>query len=192
MEERPMKTSRLARSLALLSALALVAGLTLTSTAGEGAPGTLEFKANNKMYSAHGKFESWHFTKVDIPDGNLEKGTVEFEVDLASVWEKAAQLADHLRTADFFDVENFGTATVKIHSAKKSGDAYEATATVSFHGHTNDVPVEFKVVSTDPLKIEGSASLDRVAFGIGQPYEEGNDRSIIQNVAVMLSATVSE
>ncbi|MEM9597804.1 MAG: YceI family protein [Acidobacteriota bacterium] len=179
-------------ALAAVATLGLVAVLALPATAGDSeAPGTIEFKANNKIYDAHGKFERWHFTKVDIPNGDLEKGTVEFEIALASVWEKAEALADHLRQSDFFHVEKFATASVSITDAKKVGDnSYEAVATVDFHGHTRDVPVKFDVVGQDPLKIEGTASLSRTAFGIGGEYDPSNERSIVDDVEIMISATV--
>ena len=183
-------THRSALTLALLAATVLCfAPLTM---AGDGeTPGTLSFKASNKMYAADGKFEKWGFTKVDIPDGNLEKGTAEFEVDLASVWEKTEALADHLRQADFFHVAKFTTATVKIHGVKKTGDnSYDATATVDFHGFTNDVPVQFKVVGESPLKIEGTATMQRTAFGIGGEYDPSNERSITDDVNISLSATL--
>lgn len=182
--------NRSALTLALLAALALCfAPLTVAGDAE--APGVLSFKASNKMYSADGKFQKWHFTKVDIPDGDFEKGTAEFEVDLASVWEKTDALADHLRQEDFFDVSKFTTATVTIHDAKKTGEnSYEATATIDFHGHTNDVPVSFEVVGESPLKIEGTATLQRTAFGIGGEYDPSNDRSITDDVAISLSATL--
>ena len=177
-----------------IAAAALLAlSLAPMSVAGDGAPGTLGFKASNKMYNADGKFEKWHFTKIDIPDGNLEKGTAEFEVDLASVWEKADALAEHLRQADFFNVAKFATATVKIHSAKKNADGnYDATATVDFHGHTGDVPVSFEVVSESPLKIKGSATLQRTAFGLGGEYDPSNERSITDDVAITLEATLQQ
>lgn len=183
----------IARSAWALVAVAVLAlCLAPTTIAGDAeAPGTLGFAASNKMYSAEGKFQKWHFTKVDIPDGDFEKGTAEFEVNLASVWEKADALAEHLRQADFFDVAKFATATVKIHSAKKTGEGtYDATATVDFHGHTNDVPVSFKVVNESPLKIEGSATLQRTAFGIGSAYDPSNERSITDDVSISLSATL--
>ena len=183
--------STVLRSLEILTLCALTLGAALASIAEGDAPGTLEFKANNKIYNAHGKFERWEITNVDLPDGDLEKGSVEFVVDLASVWENASALADHLRTADFFDVEKFGQATVKVHSAEKTGDnTYSAIATVDFHGHTNDVPAEFTVVGTDPLEIEGTATLDRTAFGIGGPYDPSNERSIVDGVAIMINATL--
>lgn len=170
----------------------LIAALAPVIAADE-APGTLEWKAHNGMYNAHGSFKTWRFTRIDVPDGELENGSVEFEVELASVWEKAADLAEHLRQADFFDVAKFTTATVKVDRAKKTGDdTYEAIATVSLHGQTGEVPVEFKIVGTSPLQVEGTATLSRAAFGIGQPYEEGNDRSIVDGVSIMLNATLTE
>ncbi len=178
-------------SLILCTALIALTMLAPQLAAAGDAPGELSFKAHNKMYNAAGKFETWHFTKVDIPGGDLEKGSVEFEVDLASVSEKAADLAAHLRTADFFDVAKFTTATVKIDRAQKTGEGtYEAVATVDLHGHTGEVPAKFKVVSTSPLTIKGSATLDRTTFGIGGPYDAGNDRSIVAGIEINISATV--
>lgn len=186
---------KLRASVGVLAASALLAlslaPLSMAGDDGATAPGTLGFKASNKMYSADGKFEKWHFTKIDIPDGDLEKGTAEFEVNLASVWEKADALAEHLRQADFFNVAKFATATVKIHGVTKAEDGtYDATATVDFHGHTGDVPVSFKVVSESPLKIEGSATMQRTAFGLGGDYDPSNERSITDDVAITLEATL--
>ena len=151
------------------------------------APGTLEWWADSDRYEAHGRFDSWHFTEIDIPDGDIEKGSVTFEVSLASVWEKAEDLANHLRQHDFFHVEKFATSTVKIHGAEKQDDgSYVATATIDLHGVTKDVPVSFNVTSESPLQIEGEATLSRLAFGVG---EAG---SISDEVKIALSATVAE
>ncbi len=161
--------------------------------AGEEAPGTLSFKAHNQIYNANGSFKKWRLTEVDIPDGDLLKGSVEFEVDLASVWEKASKLAEHLRTADFFDVAKYTTATVRIDRAKSTGEnTYEAVASVHLHGYDAEVPVTFKVVSESPLQIEGSATLSRTAFGIGQPYKSDNERSIVEEVEILLELTLTQ
>lgn len=179
------------RSTLAFLAAALLLLTALPALAGE-APGTLSFKANNKMYNADGKFEDWKITEVNIPDGDLTQGTATLEVDLASVWEKSSQLADHLRTADFFDVAKYTTATVKIHGISKSGEnTYDGTASVTFHGHTNDVPISFEVTGTEPLQVKGTATLQRTAFGIGGPYDPSNDRSIVDDIAISLDATLS-
>ena len=157
-----------------------------------GAPGEITFKANNEMYSADGTFTDWSFTNIDIPGGDITKGVVEMEIDLASVAEKSEKLAAHLRTPDFFDVKRFTTATVKIHGAKKKEEAegYTATATVGLHGMSSDVPVEFTVTSKKPLAISGTAVLVRTAHGIGGPYEPGNGRSITDDISITLDATL--
>lgn len=176
----------------VLAVAALTAGQSGLG-AEEGTPGTLRFKAHNQMYSADGTFKKWKLTKVEIPDGDMTRGRVEFEVDLASVSEKAADLAEHLRTADFFDVAKYTTATVKIDRAKSTGEgSYEAVAVVSFHGHDVEVPVRFQVVDGSPLKIEGSATLNRMDFGIGRPYAAGNDRSIVEEVEILIELALPE
>ena len=176
-------TASLALAALLLAALALpTVAADHTDT-----PGTLEWRAESDRYQAHGRFNSWHFTEIDIPDGDVEKGSVTFEVSLASVWEKAEDLAEHLRQSDFFHVEKFATSTVKIHGAEKQDDgSYAATATIDLHGVTKDVPVTFRVTSDSPLQIEGEATMSRLAFGVG---EEG---SISDEVKINLSATVAE
>ncbi len=183
-----MKLSRktLTMTATLVALLASVA-----ASAGD-APGSLEFKAQNEMYKAHGKFQKWHFTDISIPDGDLTQGSVTFEIDLASVWENSDKLADHLRQPDFFNVVKMPTATVKIDRAKKVGDnSYEATAAVSFMGVTREVPVKFDVVGTAPLAIEGSAVMDRTAFSLGgPPHDASKKRSIANEVEIMIAATV--
>ncbi|MEM6456181.1 MAG: YceI family protein [Acidobacteriota bacterium] len=184
-------------SVRLTLAFLAIACLMLTAagvTAKDERPGELEFKANNAIYNAHGSFKRWHFTEVNIPDGDLTRGTVAFEVDLTSVWEKAQALADHLRAPDFFNVKKYPTATVKIHNAKAAGaaDTYSAEAKIDFLGVSRTVPVNFKVTGTDPLRIEGTATMDRTAFNLGGPsHDANNERSIVNSVSIMLNTTVA-
>ena len=171
--------------LTAILAVLLVAQLGLSGETDS--PGKLTFKAHNEGYKADGAFSNWHFTKVEIPDGDLTRGMVEFEVDLASVSEQSKKLAAHLRSADFFNVDEYLTATVKIDRVTSTDDGgFEAVASVSLHGITAEVPVMFKVVSESPLKIDGSATLSREAFGIGQPYDSSKPRSIVDAVTIGL------
>ena len=174
-----------------LSALALVAALRLSAadTPPATAPGELTFKAHNAVYNAEGRFDSWRFTKVDVPGGDITKGRVEIEVDLASVHEKAEKLTAHLRTPDFFDVATFPKATIVIGDAKAAGPKrYKATASLDLHGVKASCPVEFEVVSDKPLAIRGTATLDRTAFKVGAPFKDGETLSIHNEVQIGLEA----
>ncbi|MEL7061170.1 MAG: YceI family protein [Acidobacteriota bacterium] len=151
-----------------------------------GSPGSLEWKASSDRYDAHGTFESWRFLEVELPDGDFERGRAVFEVDLASVSERSEKLAAHLRDPDFFDVARFATSKVTIDRAEAiENDRYRATATISLHGLTNEVPVEFEVVSREPTRIQGAATLPRLDFGVGVGFD-----SIDQNVEILFDATL--
>ena len=172
-------------------AVALLVAVRLIAADAPAAPGELKFSTHNTVYNAEGSFTSWRFTKVDIPGGDLTKGTVAFEIDLASVSEKAAKLAAHLRTPDFFDVATYPKATVTIANAKAVGEKkYEATADIDLHGVKGSCPVAFEVVSASPLTIKGTATLDRSSFKIGQPYDAADKYSPLNNVKIELSAKV--
>ncbi|HZN53862.1 MAG TPA: YceI family protein [Candidatus Polarisedimenticolaceae bacterium] len=174
-------------------ALALLTAVRLLAADAAPLPGELTFTTHNSVYNAEGRFDSWKLTKVDIPGGDLTKGTVEIEVDLASVNEKAAKLAAHLRTPDFFDVATHPKATIAITGAKPAGEKrYEATATIDLHGVKGTCPVAFEVVSEKPLAIKGTATLDRTAFKIGQPYDAANKYAPLNEVKIGISAKLTD
>jgi polyisoprenoid-binding protein YceI len=176
-------------ALALAAVCVLVGAARLIAGEVAPPPGDLTFKAHNSVYKADGRFAAWRFAKVDIPGGDLTKGSVTIEIDLASVNETSAKLAEHLRTADFFDVAKFQTATIAISGAKSAGEKrYTATATVDLHGVKGTCPVNFEVVSDKPLKIKGEATLDRTAFGIGEPYDAANKYAPSNDVAIAFNA----
>jgi polyisoprenoid-binding protein YceI len=183
------------RLVPVVLAFVFVVVAALRLVAGEAAPppGDLSFSAHNSVYNAEGRFTSWSITKADIPNGDLTKGVVMIEVDLASVNEASPKLAAHLRTPDFFDVAKFQKATIEIANAKSTGEKrYEATATIDLHGVKGTCPVEFEVVKDKPLTIQGTAKLDRVAFGIGEPYDAGNKYAPKNEVKVALTAKLSD
>jgi polyisoprenoid-binding protein YceI len=156
------------------------------------APGELTFSTHNSVYNAEGRFDSWHFTKIDIPGGDLTKGTVAFEIDLASVNEKSPKLAAHLRTPDFLDAAKFQKATVTIGDVKAAGDKkYTATASVDLHGVKGTCPVSFEVVGDNPIAIKGTATLDRSSFGVGQPYKADDKYAPLNEVAITINAKLA-
>lgn len=153
-------------------------------------PGKLTFFAENKMHKANGTFTDWKFTEVNVPTpGSTEGATVTMEINLASVDAGNPKLTAHLKAPDFFNIEKTPKATVKVHSAVKTGEnSYTATADVTLVGITKQVPVEFTITSYDPPRFRGSAIIKRGEFNIYTPYDPANDRSPKDEVKVDIEA----
>ncbi|HLN61381.1 MAG TPA: YceI family protein [Symbiobacteriaceae bacterium] len=96
----------------------------------------LEFSVRHMMVKAKGRF-----TKpegVVLADVN-DLTTAEFEVsvDAATIDTNEAQRDGHLRSADFFDVENFPKLTFKSWRIERKGDSeYELVGDLTIHGIT--------------------------------------------------------
>ena len=69
-----------------------------------------------------------------------------------------------------FDVAKYPTATFSGKFTKFDGAApTEAQGTLTLHGVTKDVPIDFQfVTAAGKSKIEGTAKLKRLEFGVGQ------------------------
>src|SRR5688572_20950966 len=59
---------------------------------------------------------------VSVPEGNETKAAIDVTIDAKSIDTGVGQRDDHLRSADFFDVERFPTVTFKSKKAERVGD----------------------------------------------------------------------
>ncbi len=130
--------------------------------------GEIAFEAANDRYEAEGKFNEWHFSKVQMKKKNIESLTATISVDLSSIWEKNADLTAHLKAPDFFYVDKFTTATIDISNVKKTeGENYSADMELNMKGLSQDMKSDFVVTSWDPLHVKGTAKVNRTLFGLG-------------------------
>jgi polyisoprenoid-binding protein YceI len=156
----------------------------------EAPAGRLGFVGHNLFGDADGEFHVWRVVEraVDLADPTPSRVVV--EVSLASVDTGSEKRDEHLRTADFFDVEKFPVATVSGHSPRplppsKEGHArYSIQLDVDLHGVKKTIPGEVEVVATDPVVVEGAFTLLRTAFGIGEAPSRWNPASIDDEVPV--------
>ena len=105
--------------------------------------------------------------------GKPETFSVEATVQLASVDTGNGKRDDHLRSADFFDVEKFPTMTFKSTGVKMDGDEGTLTGELTLHGVTK--PVEFELeyagMVDDPwgntrMGFSAETTIDRRDFGL--------------------------
>lgn len=112
----------------------------------------VDFKIRHLMSKTSGQFGTFDGTIVTDFE-NLEKSSVQFVIDAASIDTDNADRDKHLRSADFFDVENHPEITFVGEKFTKVGEnAYEVTGDLTMHGVTKTVtlPVTFLGAMQDP------------------------------------------
>jgi len=111
-----------------------------------------------------------------------EEATVEVEIDLSSVDTKDPQRDSHLRSPDFFDVENYPTMTFRSTRVTSiDGEAFRLDGQLTLHGVTRPVSLDvvFDGVGTldggQRLGFSATSEIDREAFGLtwNQTLETG-------------------
>lgn len=143
------------------------------------------------------EFTDWNYTLIDIPSGDITKGTVEAEINILSVKTDADKLTGHLKTADFFDAEKFPKATISIKNAVATtkdaeGQHYQAQGNLTIKGVSQPLNIDFVEVSKTPLRVKGTATVERNKFGVGtDKYSEANS-TIADKVPVSFDVVVPE
>lgn len=116
-----------------------------------------------------------HSGSVSLTSGTLQmqKSKVvggEFVIDMTSIRDldiedeqRSGKLTNHLKSGDFFDVENFPTSTIKITEVKGK----TITADLTIKGVTQSITFE-AVINVDEDKLFASADItfDRSKFGV--------------------------
>ena len=159
-------------------------------------PGEIRFVGRNLLVKARGTFHSWRITKVEIDRSAPERGVVEIEIDIESIDTGIGRRDKHLRSDDFFDIERFPTARVRVHSAApdgrgEEGPRYLAIFDVRIRNIEKALSGHFEMLSENPLRVRGGLSLDRVAFGVGSPYSRWNPLSLKQEIPIEFEAELS-
>jgi polyisoprenoid-binding protein YceI len=132
---------------------------------------------------------------ITVDRDNLEKSSVEATVDVASVNTREEKRDAHLKTKDFFLVEQFPTMTFKSKSWKKTGaDTYDVTGDLTIKDKTKEAVLKVKSLGFGPgargaqlSGWEATTTLDRRDFGVtyGQGVV-GNDVDVVINIEAIL------
>jgi polyisoprenoid-binding protein YceI len=134
---------------------------------------TIGFAAKHAMVATtRGHFEE--FTGgATIDAANPEASSAWAEIQAASLTTKTSQRDDHLRSADFFDVEKYPTITFRSTSARVDGDDLILEGDLTIRGASKPVEVvwEFGGVAKDPFGntkagFEGSTTVNRKDWGL--------------------------
>jgi polyisoprenoid-binding protein YceI len=110
-----------------------------------------EFAVKHLMISTvKGRFNTFTGTGETNADGTIK--SAELNIDATSINTNVEARDNHLRSADFFDVEKFPTITFKSTKIDQKGADISITGDLTIHGVTKPVTLkgEFTPAVTDP------------------------------------------
>jgi len=117
-----------------------------------------------------GSFEEFEGTATIDEAKNLDLNVT---IQVASVNSRNADRDNHLRSGDFFDVENYPTMTFKANQYAIKGDVVEVTGdlTIKDVTRTLTIPLEYQGEAKDPfgntrIGFDGKLQVSRQDFGL--------------------------
>jgi polyisoprenoid-binding protein YceI len=145
-----------------------------TSAAGERLTVTrensrIEFIGSKVTGSESGRFEKFSGT-VYLADDSPERGRVEIVIDMNSVATDSKYLAEHLKTADFFDAPKFPEATfasTDIRPGGGKGATHTVTGNLDLHGVRKVITFPATInVTAAAATLDAEFAINRKDFGI--------------------------
>ncbi|GGF92793.1 YceI family protein [Paenibacillus abyssi] len=135
---------------------------------------SVDFTIKHMMIAkVKGTFHNFE-AEIDADPTDLTTADISFSIDLASVDTRNNDRDGHLRSADFFDVENKPKMTFKSTSISKKGDGeYTVTGDLNLNGVTRSesFSVSFEGAGKDPwgnekVGFSGNGAIKRSDYGL--------------------------
>jgi polyisoprenoid-binding protein YceI len=147
---------------------------TVTAWAIDNAHSVLEFAVKHMMFAtAKGRFTGFSGT-VQFDPANVGVSSVNVEIQTASISTGDEKRDGHLKSADFFDVENHPVATFVSTSVSGQPDDLTVVGDLTLHGVTKPVTLkaEFLGQGQNPWGVpvagfSATTKINREEFGLG-------------------------
>ena len=140
------------------------------------------FHVRYLLTKVRGRFSDFEGT-IQFDEVNPENSSIDFTIQAASIDTNEPDRDKHLRSADFFAVEQFNSIAFKSKRImKRSADVYDVVGDLTMHGVTKEItlPVTYLGAGKDPwgkekIGFESESALNRKDFGLqwNAPLEAG-------------------
>jgi polyisoprenoid-binding protein YceI len=134
-----------------------------------------EFKVRHMMISnVRGQFDRMRAVLI-LDENDVEGSRVEATIDASTINTREAERDTHLKSADFFDVEQFPTLSFRSKQVKRTGDDELAvTGDLTVHGVTRQVTFQVEgptAAGKDPwgntrIGLSATTKINRKDFGL--------------------------
>jgi len=126
-----------------------------------------------------GKFNDYAVT-LNVDEKDITKSSVSVVIKATSIDTGIERRDNHLRTADFFDVEKYPEITFKSERIEKKGKEFIAHGPLTMHGVSKEIALPFSVTGTfknptnNKMTVGYSAKmiLNRRDFGINYSRQD--------------------
>ncbi len=133
-------------------AAVLIAGLSSAALANETykfdpSGSTIGFSVHQFLGTTHGKFAKFN-GRINVDREHPENSSVTAQIDVRSIDTRIKKRDDHLRSAEFFNVEKSPQITFKSRSVKQTGpQSGDILGDLTMHGVTKPVTLHVKLLT---------------------------------------------
>jgi polyisoprenoid-binding protein YceI len=108
--------------------------------------------------------------EISLVGDNPAGSSVTLSIDTTSLWSDSEKLTGHLKSADFFDVEKYPTATFASTEIVASEDGYMVTGDLDLHGISRSITFPARIaMDGDTITAQAEFSILRFDFDIVYP-----------------------
>lgn len=130
---------------------------------------TIEFIGSKVTGSHPGGFQNFAGEFKVVNDRLADTGN-NVVIDVTSIWTDNNRVTEHLKTADFFDVPQFPTATFVSESIAPAHSGATVTGNLTLHGVTKKISFPANIqLAKDSVHVTAEFFLNRFDFDIKYP-----------------------
>src|SRR4029453_5673166 len=108
---------------------------------------TIGFSVRQFLGTTHGKFTKFS-GKIEVDREHPENSSVTTQIDVRSIDTRIKKRADHLRSAEFFNVDKYPQITFKSRSVKRTGpQSGDILGDLTIHGVTKPITLHVKLLT---------------------------------------------
>jgi len=108
---------------------------------------TISFSVHQFLGTTQGKFTKFN-GKIDVNREHAQNSSVAAQIDVRSIDTRIKKRDDHLRSAEFFNVEKFPQIAFKSRSVKQTGpQSGDILGDLTIHGVTKPVTLHVKLLT---------------------------------------------
>jgi len=125
---------------------------------------TIGFAVHQFLGTTHGKFTKFS-GKIEIDREHSENSAVTVQIDVRSIDTRIKKRDDHLRSAEFFNVEKFPQITFKSRGVKRTGpQSGDILGDLTVHGLTKPITLHVKLLTpiSDTSRTRWSVTTDPI------------------------------